>query len=154
MSKCESEHCFLPKGHDGLHQAVARVYDIKLTEAEVKRSVEDYLQIAQNQGHLTFLRLNSGVAFMPSGKGKFYKIQLCPPGTADYLVIQRGNVEMFNITQPKISKSLPIAIVTFIELKKTKGKQSPEQVEFESMITSFNCRYVIVKSVSDLEEAL
>ena len=27
--KCEQKYCFLPKGHEGLHQAVARVYDIQ-----------------------------------------------------------------------------------------------------------------------------
>ena len=27
-NKCEEPHCFLPLGHEGLHQAVARIYDI------------------------------------------------------------------------------------------------------------------------------
>ncbi len=26
--QCEMEHCFLPKGHDGLHKVAARVYDL------------------------------------------------------------------------------------------------------------------------------
>ena len=37
--KCEEEHCFLLKGHDGLHQALARIYDmgedVVLEEASV-----------------------------------------------------------------------------------------------------------------------
>ena len=28
-NKCEQEGCFLSSGHDGLHQAVARIYDIE-----------------------------------------------------------------------------------------------------------------------------
>jgi len=27
-NKCEEPHCFLPLGHEGLHQAMARIYDI------------------------------------------------------------------------------------------------------------------------------
>lgn len=127
--------------------------EIKLSEAEVKYNVNEYLQTAMNQGKLTYLRLNSGVAFMPSGKGKLYKIQLCPIGTADYFVLQRGQVHL-EFKGKREGPVIPIALVTFVELKKTEGKQSPEQIVFEKMITSFNCKYVIVRSVDDLMEAL
>ncbi len=30
--KCEFKHCFLPKGHNGLHKVAARIYDLKKCE--------------------------------------------------------------------------------------------------------------------------
>lgn len=126
---------------------------IELSEAEVKQGVEHYLTIMQNQGRLFFLRLNSGVAFMPAGNGKFYKIQLCPKGTADLMVIQGGQVQ-FSYRGKLHGEPHGIACVTFIELKKAKGKQSKEQVEFQEMITGFHCRYAVVRSVEELQEVL
>jgi len=113
---------------------------MSLSEAQVKQAVEEYLQYQQNLGKLFYLRLNSGDAFINRG-GKSYKIQLCPKGTADLMVIQ-------------ISQDYPTPIITFVELKSSKGKQSPEQVEFAMQIVKFNCGYIVVRSVEELMEWL
>lgn len=113
---------------------------IELTESEVKKGVEDWLQYAMNQGKLWFARLNAGDIFIPNKDGSNRLFKGVGKGTADYIVIQIG--------QPLLT------YVTFIEIKSTKGKQKPEQREFELMIDKFNCRYTIVRSVDELEQLL
>lgn len=126
---------------------------IELSEAQIKQAVEEYLAYALNQGKLFYLRLNSGEAYMPAGNGRFYKIQLCPKGTADYFVVQAGQVHLEYLGEQQ-GPTASVAFVTFIELKKKKGKQSPEQKEFEAMVTGLNCRYAVVRSVEELMEVL
>ena len=126
---------------------------IALSESQVKQAVEEYLQYGQNQGKWFFLRLNSGEAIVKRGD-KSYKMQLCPKGTADFIVIQGGEVQMFNAIQKKIHKTHPVCFVTFVECKSTNGKQSPEQIEFEDRIKKLHCKYVIVRNSEELEEAL
>ncbi len=126
---------------------------IELSEAEVKRGVEDYLQIAMNQGELYYERLNAGDFIEVRGETR-RRIKGAKKGTSDFFVVQLGQVEMSHITQPKISKSHPVAVIIFIEIKSTKGKQSPDQKEFEVMIKRFHCRYAIVRNVEELQEIL
>ncbi len=126
---------------------------IELTEGEVKKGVEDDLQIARNQGKLWYCRLNAG-DFIEVRGGSRRRIKGAGKGTADFIVIQGGEVQMIHRIQQKVHKSYPVAFVTFIECKSTKGKQSPVQVEFEEMITKFNCRYAIVRSVDELQAVL
>ena len=60
---------------------------------------------------------------------------------------------MFYLGQPK-GKAHPMAFVTFVECKSTAGKQKPDQVGFEKMITQLHCRYVIVRDVGELIKVL
>lgn len=113
--------------------------DIKITEAEVKKGVEEYLQIAMNQGKLWFERMNAGDFIEVRGETR-RRIKGAKKGTADYIVIQTGQTVD--------------AFVMFIEVKSSTGKQSPDQIEFEQMITKFNCQYAIVRSVDELEVIL
>ena len=115
---------------------------IELTEAEVKKGVEDYLQIAINQGRLWFERMNAGDFIEVRGDTR-RRIKGARKGTADYIVILKG-----------LGPHSMMSFVIFIEVKSTKGKQKPEQKEFEEMITRFNCQYEIVRSVDELEQLL
>ncbi len=126
---------------------------IELTEAQVKQGIEEYLGYAQNQGKLWYCRLNAG-DFIDTRGGSRRRIKGAGRGTADFIVIQGGEVQMFHLIQQTIHKRHPVAFVTFIECKSSKGKQSPDQLEFEQMITGFNCRYVIVRNVDELIVAL
>src|SRR3990167_2662206 len=129
---------------------------LKISEADIKRAVEDRLQIAQNQGQLMFLRLNSGDFIEVRGATR-RRIKGCPPGTADFIVLQSVS---FSLTYAGVSPShqlpvIPATIVTFIEVKKPKGgKQSEEQKVFEVKVRQFYARYFILKSVDELEEIL
>ena len=125
---------------------------IPLSEADIKRAVTDYLQIAENQGKLFFLRLNSGEIIEARGDTR-RRVKLCPPGTADFVVFQPATITV----QYKTKKSpFPFGFsrVTFIELKKRDGKQSPAQVEFESKVKRFHCHYVLANSVDEVMSQL
>ena len=108
-----------------------------MNEGDLKRTVEDYLQIKQNQGELMFLRLNSGMFFLPSGGGKYRAVKGCPRGTADLMVIEP-------------SAHGQICQVIFLELKSKYGKQTKEQKEFEKMVWDIGCWYWIIRDLEEL----
>jgi len=126
---------------------------VDITEAQIKKGVDDYLTYAMNQGKLWFCRLNAGDFIELRGNSR-RRIKGAPPGTADYIVIQHGGIQMYHAIQRRVYKSHSTAIVTFIECKSSEGKQSPAQCKFEKIIALFNCRYFIVRSVEDLQIAL
>ncbi len=113
-------------------------YKPELTEAQVKRAISDRLELAQNQGQLFFARLNSGDFIEVRGKTR-RRIRGCQKGTADFVIFQ-GSAER--------------CLVTFIECKSSKGRQTPEQEAFEQEIIKQNCRYFIVRDADKLEEIL
>ena len=115
-----------------------------MTEDEVQRAGLDYLQYLMNQGKLWFTRLNSGEAFVKKG-GKYYKISLCPPGTADAIVIRPVECQCNGMICDRIN-------VLFPEFKSKTGKQSPAQKAFQAMVEAQGYRYVIIRSVEKLME--
>lgn len=136
-------------------QALAKKIDtdiIQLTEAQVKQACEHYLTTAQNQGKLWYTRLNAG-DFIETRGGSRRRIKGAGAGTADFVVIQKGQVHLEYLGK-KHGPEVPISFVIFVECKSTKGKQSPEQVEFEALVKKINCQYVIVRGVEELQEVL
>jgi len=97
-----------------------------MKEGELKNLVTGYLIIKQNQGELMWLRLNAGMLIV--GKSK---IQLAPPGTADFLIIRHGKA-------------------IFIELKGDKGRLSDAQLDFGSLVKEHGADYSVVRSFEDL----
>ena len=112
-----------------------------LREKDLQKAVADYLQYAQNQGKLYYTRLNSGSAFVKRGN-KFYKIQLCEKGTADFFVLTSSQ------------SGLSIPRIIFLELKAGKRKQEPEQKEFQRLIENFGAEYCLVRSIEELQKLL
>ena len=112
-----------------------------LTESQIMQAVGDYLQYAQNQGKLYYTRLNSGSAFVKRGN-KFYKIQLCEKGTADFFVLTSSQ------------SGLSIPRIIFLELKAGKRKQELEQKEFQRLIENFGAEYCLVRSIEELQKLL
>lgn len=131
---------------------------MELSEAQVKQAVGEYLQYQQNMGKLWFCRLNAGDFIDTRVKeghvASRRRIKGAGAGTADFIVIQGGEIQMYHIVQQIIHRSHSAAFVTFIECKSSKGKQRPEQIEFEEMVTKLNCRYAIVRCIEELEEVL
>jgi len=118
---------------------------MRLTEADLKSAVTDYLQYQMNLGKLWFTRLNSGEAFVKKGS-KFHKIQLCPEGTSDLLVIKgRFMEDGRRFGRPRVH---------FIELKSARGKQSPAQGAFQKLVETQGASYFVIRSVEELEEIL
>ena len=106
-----------------------------ITEGQLTRQIKDYLQFERNLKHLWFSRLNSGDFFLPAGSGKFYRVTGCGKGTADFIVIKDGRT-------------------IFIELKSAKGKQSPDQRNFEIEIQEQGARYFVVREFEELQKIL
>ena len=126
---------------------------LKISEADVKLAVGEWLQFAQNQGKLHFERLNAGEFIETRGDTR-RRIKGASAGAADFLVLQGVNVQSQYLGQNK-GQGYPVCRVTFIEVKKPQGgKQSDEQKAFESKVKQFHARYFIVTSVAELEERL
>ena len=120
---------------------------IELSEAQVKKQVEDYLKDLMTRGKLWYCRLNVGTF------GRHHNIQGAPKGTADLIVIQPGQVHLEYMSKQQ-GPGIPVAFTTFIELKSSDGKLRPEQLEFEDKVTKLHCRYCVVRSVDELQEVL
>lgn len=128
---------------------------LSLTEAEVKRQVEDYLQYQTNLGKLMYLRLNSGELVAVAGETR-RRIKLCPPGTADFVVLQGKEVRITHLGEVlhNLWEPFPICEVTFIECKSTDGKTSKGQDEFAEEARRQHCRYFVVRDVDELSSIL
>lgn len=115
---------------------------IPVSEKDLARSVDDYLQIGQNQGKWIFFILPSGSAFVWKGK-RFYKIKLNEEGTSDRLVIRYVKCYPESFTQ-----------VIFLELKSAKGKQRKEQKAFQIIAENTGALYHIIRNIEQLMEVL
>jgi len=118
---------------------------IPLSEADIKRAIEEFLAWQQNLGKLWFTRLNSGKAFVKKGD-RFHKIQLCPAGTADLLVITNNG----RYDAPNKFYAIPI----FLELKSDKGETSKAQDKFAELVQKQGASYFLVKSVDEVREII
>lgn len=115
------------------------------TEADLKRTVTEYLDILQNQGKLVWLRLNAGDFIEVRGNTR-RRIKGCPAGTADIQVIVKW--------WPQGAPNKWETRVVFIELKSEKGKQSPEQGAFQKIVEAQGASYFIVRELETLQEIL
>mgnify|MGYP001560577565 CR=1 FL=1 len=122
------------------------------TESDIKKAVADYLQYKENQGKLWYARLNAGDFIETRGNTR-RRIKGVGKGTADLIVIQSTNVQTQYKGQAKGSP-YPIARVTFVECKSSKGKPSKEQLEFAERVMGLNCRYFVVRSVEEVQNIL
>ena len=117
------------------------------TEAQVMKEVENYLKVLLGYGKLWYERMNAGVF------GPHHNIQGARKGTADFIVIQPGELHLEYLGQTK-GPVKKMSIVTFVECKSSTGKQKPEQVVFEAQVKDLYCRYEIVRSVDELQAVL
>lgn len=117
-----------------------------MKEADLQRAVSDYLQYQMNLGKLYFDRLNSGSILTKRGKNT-YRVSLCREGTADFMVVKGWETDRFSISDL-------ISEIIFLELKGTKGKQRPEQKEFQELVEAQGAEYYVVRSIEELEDIL
>lgn len=116
---------------------------LKISEAQVKKAVEQYLAYQQNMGKLLYLRLQSGSLLVNYGPVT-HKVNMCGKGTADYVVFQKWGCDC----------GAANSIVTFLEIKSSTGRQSLDQKVFEIQAHGQNCRYFVVRDANQLEELL
>ena len=114
-----------------------------MKESDLKRTVSDYLQIGMNQRKWYYDRLNSGSAFVGTPQHP-RRIKLCREGTADFMVLV-GVIhrEVWAYTR-----------IIFLELKSEKGKQRPEQEDFQLDVEYQGAEYFIIRSIEELQEIL
>ena len=130
---------------------------VEISEAEIKNACEEWLQYQQNLGNLFYLRLNSGRAFVKRGD-KYYAIQLCEAGTADFFVLKKETLPIHHI--PCESRNLSqatevvFARIIFLEIKSAKGKLRTEQKCFKTLVEGFGAEYYIIRSIEELAEIL
>lgn len=117
---------------------------IKISEADFKRTVKDYLRFQMNLGRLWFTPLNSGVAYVKRG-GKYYAIKLCDEGTADFEILKRR--------KHAPSDDWRLRCI-FVELKSTTGKQSQTQKDFQKLVIKQGASYYVVRDIETLESIL
>lgn len=114
-----------------------------MAESALLSACLERLQWAENQRFCYYERLNSGKLFAKyidkHGKEHGRAIKLCRQGTADVIVIQRNGHDH-------------TCIVTFLETKAKKGRQTKDQREFQERVEKQGCRYILVKTVDQLEE--
>lgn len=102
------------------------------TESQIQGDCLDWLAWHQ----ILAFRVNSGQVLVANRNGSPRMIKLAPPGTADIIGM------------------LPGGRFLAVECKTRKGKQTPEQEEFEQRVLANGGVYVLARSSEDLEKAL
>lgn len=114
-----------------------------MKESELVRSIRELLTVLKwNKTIVWWERLNSGQILKQAGPAR-YMVQLCQTGTPDFIVCWRR-------LHP--TGKCRHTVVDFLECKTAKGKQSPEQKEFEDM-TRFPetwANYYIIRDIDQV----
>jgi len=120
----------------------------------IKAGIAEYLQAKQNQNPDTFmfLRLNSGEVLVKRGSST-HKIQLCPAGTADFMVNQT-TYQYHSNSKTETIYYIKYVRVIWLEVKSPTGQQSPEQKAFERTVTAIGSEYYLPESVDDVMEVI
>ena len=114
-----------------------------MKEAELKLAVSQYLEYKTNLGELYADRLNSGAIYEKRGD-RVYGVKLCREGTADFMVLKGRGAFLGQRLESLI----------FLELKSDKGKQRPEQREFQKLVEAQGASYFIIRSIEELQTIL
>jgi len=112
---------------------VRKLPAITVSEAQVKRVVEDWLDLC---GYI-WIRINP---VRPFKDAKTSEIRFAPIRDS-----QRGAPDIIVLCG---SGSLAV------ECKSTKGKLSPNQIRWKDRATEFGIKYIIVRDIEDLQQAL
>jgi hypothetical protein len=115
-------------------------------EGAIVRAVLDYLAAE----HILAFRQNTG-AMASEYKGKKRFMRFGVAGMADVLafplVKRRVDTCFGNVITD-------VVVPTWIEVKAEKGKQSDLQKSFQALVEGHGHRYVVIRSIEDLKEAL
>ena len=129
---------------------------ITLSESSLKRTIQEFLDVQMAQGLLWWCRVNSGSLLVAGRDDRKYRVQLAPEGTADILVIQGRERPWRGLNSNAIYFETGdiVPTVFWIETKRTRGKQTEMQLEFQRRVEAEGCRYILARSMDDVEEAL
>ena len=119
---------------------------LKITESDIIRAVNDYLQIQRNQKKLMFIRNNSGAIPIVDGKNKRRYIRFGDKGSPDFLVWLPFDNEKECEFIPMHKWIRGIAI----EAKSDIGKQSIDQIEWQADFEKLGGEYYIIRNIEEL----
>ena len=127
---------------------------VLISEADIKKAVDDWLTFQDNLGLLLFFRLNAGdfIVTNPDGSHR-RRIKGAKKGAADFEVLQPAFVRT-SYKGVERGEPHPVCRVTFLEIKKRGSDQSSAQKMFETKVTRLHARYFVVRSVEEVEEIL
>jgi len=105
-----------------------------MSEADLKKSLEEYLNYQQNAGKLLFARLNAGdfiVRYQEAYGESRRRIKGVPKGWADFIVLMKDRC-------------------IFIECKGERGKLRKEQEEFFLAVTLMHHEFYVIWNVDEI----
>jgi hypothetical protein len=112
-------------------------------EGQVKAAIMEYLAVR----HILAFRMQTG-SMVGEYKGKTRLVSFGVPGMADILAFPRVEVEGYcGVKHDEIN---PL----WIECKAPKKKQSEPQKSFQAQVEAQGHRYIIARSIDDVEAAL
>lgn len=120
---------------------------MKVSESDVIKIINDYLQIQKNQGKLMFIRNNSGAIPIENGKNKRRYIRFGDKDSPDFLVWKLGYYR-YNFQMLMRAESIAL------EAKSDIGKQSKGQKKWQEDFENVGGSYYIVRNYEDLVKAI
>jgi hypothetical protein len=111
-------------------------------ESEIQRAILDYLAVKK----ILCFRMNTG-AMSGEHRGKKWFMRFGVPGMADILAFPVIQLPIDGYATKRIC---PV----WIECKAPTGRQSALQASFEAQVVGEGHRYVLARSVSEVEAAL
>ena len=98
-------------------------------ESELQTSIEKYLKLLEQAGRVVYIKNNSGA--YKTAAGGF--VRFGRSGSPDFLLF------------------LPQGRCLHLEVKSYRGKLSQSQQDYQKLMTEIGHRYVIVRSLSEVE---
>ena len=117
-----------------------------MKESQIQRAILDWLAAK----HILAFRMNSGALRNPAGKPITFGV----PGMADILAFPHVNLRVLCSAFEGKWHQAEIVQPTWIECKAPTERQSALQASFEAQVVGEGHRYVLARSVSDVEAAL
>jgi len=119
-------------------------FKFKITESDVIRAINDYLQIQRNQGKLMYIRNNSGAMPISDGKNKRRYIRFGDKGSPDFFVFETL----------WLTRSMKAVEAIAIEAKSETGKLSTDQLKWQADFVKLGGVYYVVRSIEEVIKIL
>ena len=122
------------------------------TEADVLRTITDFLDWQMTQGKLVYIRHNPSTVISKVVGGKiktaFKKVRQSQIGAPDLIVFKKKRFEITKL----YAEHYPDVLL--IEVKSPTGKVSPAQDRWAELAVAQECRYIVARSLEDVRENL
>ena len=143
---------------------------LEATEADILKTITDYLEILQAQGKLIYIRhspsnvilswnlikeilhdlynrfIGEGTAFQKIKSSCFRKLPESQLGAVDLIVFRRKRIEVTKFYYVDATD------VILIEVKSPTGKVSPAQDRWAELAVAQGCKYITARSLEDVRK--